>query len=124
MFGMDVLIEPQIGPIVLDFPIFAALGNDGAQSVDFGFANRRQLGIFAPQIFRQHIQEINYVRTYRVVWHRDVEKSVDGKKEKITRRKYNSLSLSRSTVITLDCGPMSNVITAQPNIGGASPKVP
>jgi len=35
MFGMDVLIYPQIDPIVLDFPIFPALGNGGAQSVDF-----------------------------------------------------------------------------------------
>jgi len=31
MFGMDVLkYKPQIDPIVLDFPIFPALGNGGA----------------------------------------------------------------------------------------------
>ena len=49
MFGMDVLTQPQIDPIVSDFPIFPALGNSGAQSVDFGSANRRKLGVFAPQ---------------------------------------------------------------------------
>jgi len=50
MFGVDVLIYPQIDPIVLDFPIFPALGNSWAQSVDFGTANRQKLGVFAPQI--------------------------------------------------------------------------
>ena len=29
MFGMDVLTKPQIDLIVLDFPIFLALGNGG-----------------------------------------------------------------------------------------------
>jgi len=50
MVGVDVLTWPQIDPIVLDFPIFPALGNDGAQSVDFGSANRRKLlfGDFRP----------------------------------------------------------------------------
>jgi len=47
MFGMDVLTKPQIDTIVLDFPIFPALGNGGAESVDFGFANRRKK-IFRP----------------------------------------------------------------------------
>jgi len=50
MFGMDVLTQPQIDPIVLDFPIFPALENDGAQNVDFGSANLQKLWIFAPQI--------------------------------------------------------------------------
>ena len=36
MFGMDVLTQPQIDVIVLDFPIFPTRGNGGAQNVDFG----------------------------------------------------------------------------------------
>ena len=52
---MDVLAYPQIDTIVLDFPIFPALGNGRAQSVDFRSANRRKFGFFAPQIFRGHI---------------------------------------------------------------------
>jgi len=52
MFGMDVLTWPRIDPIVLAFPIFAALGNGGAQSVDFGPENQQQLEVFASQIFR------------------------------------------------------------------------
>ena len=36
--------------IVLDFPVFPALGNGGAESVDFGSANRRKLGFFVTQI--------------------------------------------------------------------------
>jgi len=50
MFGMDVLTEPQIDPIVLDFPIFLALANGEARSVDFGSENWQKLGVFAPQI--------------------------------------------------------------------------
>ena len=41
MFGMDVLTQPQIHPIILDFP------NEGAQSVDFGSADRRKFGALA-----------------------------------------------------------------------------
>jgi len=51
MFGMDVLIYPQIDPIVLDIPIFPALGNGRVQSVDFESANRRILVFFAPPNF-------------------------------------------------------------------------
>ena len=36
MFGMDVLTDPQIDAIVLDFPILPAVGNGGSQSRDFG----------------------------------------------------------------------------------------
>jgi len=50
VFGVDVLTKPQIDPIVLDLPIFPAVGNGGAQSVDFWPENRQKLGIFAPQI--------------------------------------------------------------------------
>jgi len=55
MFGMDVLDYPQIDTIVLDFLISLALWNDVAESVDFGSANLRKLGFFAPQIFRGHV---------------------------------------------------------------------
>ena len=48
MFGMDILMA-QIDAIVLGFPIFPALGNDGAQSVDLGSKNRQKM-FFAPQI--------------------------------------------------------------------------
>jgi len=48
MFCIDVLTEPQIDPIILDFSTFPALGNGGAQIVDFGSANRRKLGFFVP----------------------------------------------------------------------------
>jgi len=40
MFGVDVLTWPQIDAIVLDFPIFPAVWNGGAQSRDFGSENR------------------------------------------------------------------------------------
>ena len=59
--------------------------------------------LFPPHIVQGHvwtpIYEIDYFWIYRVVWQfrenrpKDVEKSVDGKKE-ITRPKYNSLRLS------------------------------
>ena len=39
----------QIDPVVLDFPIFLAVWNDVAESVDFGSGNRRKLGLFTPQ---------------------------------------------------------------------------
>jgi len=42
----------QIDTIVLDFLIFPALGNGGAQSVDSGSANWQKFGFFAPQIFQ------------------------------------------------------------------------
>ena len=48
MFGVDVLT--QIDAIVLDFPIFPAVGNGGAQSRDFASQNRQKVGFFAPQI--------------------------------------------------------------------------
>jgi len=50
MFGMDVLTWSVIDPVVLDFPIFTALGNGWAQSVNLGSTSRRKLGVFAPQI--------------------------------------------------------------------------
>jgi len=50
VFGMDILTQAQTDAIVLDFPIFPALGNSEAQSVDFGSENR-QNGVFAPQIY-------------------------------------------------------------------------
>ena len=43
---MFVLGYPKTGPIVLDFPISLALRNGGAQSIDFGFANWRKLGLY------------------------------------------------------------------------------
>jgi len=55
VFGVHVLTQPQIDAIVLHFPVFPALGNGGAQRVDFVSANRQKLGVFAPQIFRGHI---------------------------------------------------------------------
>ena len=50
MFGVDVLTQPQIDDIVLDFPIFPAVGNGGAQSRDFGSENSQKVWFFAPQI--------------------------------------------------------------------------
>jgi len=50
MFGMDVLTSPQIGPIALDFPIFLALENGRAQSVDFWPGNRQNC-FFRPSNF-------------------------------------------------------------------------
>jgi len=47
MFGVYVLIQPQIDPIVSDFPIFPALGNGGTQSVDFGSGNWRKMELFS-----------------------------------------------------------------------------
>jgi len=55
MLGMDVLTWPPIDPIVLDFPIFPALGNGSAQNADFWSENRLKLWVFAPQIFRRHV---------------------------------------------------------------------
>jgi len=55
MVGMDVPTLPPIDPIVSDFPIFSALGNDGAQSVDFGPESRQNWGVFARQFFRGNI---------------------------------------------------------------------
>jgi len=40
----------QIDAIVLDFPIFPALRNGGAQSVDFGSDNRQKWGVSACKI--------------------------------------------------------------------------
>jgi len=44
MFGRDILTQAEIDAIVLDFPIFPALGNGGAQIVDFGSENRQKWG--------------------------------------------------------------------------------
>jgi len=49
MFDMNLVTEPQIDPVVLDFPIFPALGNGVAQSVDYGSENR-QNWFFRPSI--------------------------------------------------------------------------
>ena len=94
MFGVDVLTQPQIDAIVLDFPIFPAVANGGAQSRDFGTENRQKAsGVFAPQIcwgsrtktpigdkLFQHIPP--RVATFRENRPRDVENLVEGKKNK------------------------------------------
>jgi len=95
MFGMDVLTQPQIDAFVLDFPNFRALGNGGAQSVDFGSGKVRKMWFnFAPQIFRGGgTHEHPYIgdrifQVHRVVWQfrenrpREVEKSMVGKDKK------------------------------------------
>jgi len=40
----EVCVTPQAWLVVLDFPIFPALRNGGAQNVDFGSGNRRKWG--------------------------------------------------------------------------------
>jgi len=42
-------------PIVLDFPIFPALGNGGAQCVDFGSENRQIWGFSPLKFVRGHV---------------------------------------------------------------------
>ena len=80
----------QIDTIVLDFLIFPALGNGGAQSVDSGSANWQKFGFFAPQIFQgarmstpignKLFQDMpRRVAKLRENRPRDVEKSVDEK---------------------------------------------
>jgi len=49
-------IAMQIDTVVLDFLIFPALRNGGAQGVDFGSANRQKLGVFAPQFLGDTIK--------------------------------------------------------------------
>jgi len=47
MFGTDVLTYAQNDSIVLDFPIFPALGNGGAQSVDCrSKVGKNEMGVF------------------------------------------------------------------------------
>jgi len=73
--------------MVLDFPICPALGNGGAQNVDFGSANRRKLMFFAPHFrggghMNTHVGDKIFqetprrVATFRENLPRDVEKSV------------------------------------------------
>jgi len=85
MFSMNVLNYP----VVLDFPIFLALGNGGAQSVDFGYDNR-QNGGFSPLTFVRGTYERigGRPKLFQDIPRRapkfcenrltDVEKSVDG----------------------------------------------
>ena len=91
MFGMDVLTQPQIDLIVLDFPTFLALGNGGAQSVDFWSENGHRFGAFAPQICQKALMNTSIgdglfqdiprrVKKFRENRPRDVQKSVDWKK--------------------------------------------
>jgi len=89
MFGMNVVTEPQIDPIVSDFPIFPALGNGGAQSVDYGSENRQNwffcpsiswVGAHMNTIGDQLFQDIpRRVANFRENRPTDVEKSADGK---------------------------------------------
>jgi len=82
VFGMDVLTYPQIDAVVLDFPIFPAVGNGEAQSVDFGLEGRQKLGVFAPQILGGTYEHPpRRVAKFRENRPRDVEKS-GGKKIK------------------------------------------
>jgi len=55
MFGMDVLTWPRIAIVVLDFPIFPAVGNDGAQSVDFESENWQKLRVSLLKIVRGQV---------------------------------------------------------------------
>jgi len=48
--------------VVLDFPIFPALGNGSAQSVDFGFADWQKLVFFRPLNFLGGTYEHAYRR--------------------------------------------------------------
>ena len=88
---VNVVAQPQINPIVLDIPISLALWNYGAQSVDFGSANSRKLGVFAPQFLGSKYERFrnipHRVAKFRENRFRDVEKSVSRKKE-VTRLKY------------------------------------
>ena len=112
MCGMDFLTQPQIDLIVLDLPIFPALGNGEAQGVDFGpqvsenwgfsplnFFGARMNTHIGDQIFQDTPRRVAKLRKNRP---RDVEKSVVGKKK-----------------TKLECGPMPSVMAALPNIDGA-----
>jgi len=55
MFGTNVLTWPQIDPTVLDFPTFSALGNGGAQSVDFESEMCKNRGFSPLKFVRGHI---------------------------------------------------------------------
>jgi len=102
MFGMHVLTYLQIDAIVLDFPIFPALGNGGAQRVDLGSKTRPKLVFFSSQICYGGTYEHPYSR-YRVAWQivakigprlSKIWWTEKTKKNYITRPKYNSLPLS------------------------------
>ena len=62
MFGVDVLTQPQIDAIVLDFPIFPAVWNGGAQSRDFGSENAKNLvdgkNYLSKAIFRKRCKTV------------------------------------------------------------------
>jgi len=87
-------------PIVLDFPSFPALGNGGAESVDFGSENLAKLGV-SPLKFLGGMYEHPYRRQtiseYTALCGKVSRKSaqgrrkIGGRKKEITPPKYNSL---------------------------------
>jgi len=105
MFGVDVLTyKPQIDPIVLDFPIFPALGNGGAQYVDFGSGNRRKLGV-SPKLIQgvlmnTHVGDKIFADTQRLRENRPraVEKSVVGKEKKTDKLECWQLTCQFQTI--------------------------
>jgi len=93
MFGMDILTSAQIDAIVLDFPIFPAVGNGGALKMSIFGPKIRKIGVFAPQICQGALMNTpigdslfqiisRRVAKFRENRPRDIEKSVDGKKFK------------------------------------------
>jgi len=84
-------ILTQIDIIVLDFPIFPALGNGGAQSVDFESENRQKLVFFRPSnllggTYEHPMGDKLFQNIYRVVW-QGSRKSAQGRRKIGGRKK-------------------------------------
>ena len=98
---------------VLDFPILAAFGNDGAQRVDFGSENRHNWGFST-----LHFVRGTYEHPIGDTLFQDIPRRVAKFREN-RPREVKSVDRRRKKIKKLECGPMPNVMAALPNIGGA-----